>query len=634
MGLSELASLALLAAMAALGVGILHRLAPFLDAFEQWIYGSVLGTVLCSFLLLILAIPLGLSRPLVLGLGAAAAATAALLLRSSDFQVGSWRQGLRDLLSSRVGLLVLVVISGFVLRLAWLWSDALTVDREGLWVSQINLWGDWTLHLGDVSAFAYGDNFPPVQTRFVGAPLAYHYLTSVTAAAMVTLGMSPWGALALQSFLFSVAIVLSVYALAKRMTRDRAAAAITVLLFLVGGGLGWTVAVGELVGTGEPVGILLDRLWDKKAQTAGNFRWRNIYFASIGPQRAYLYGLPLFALILTALTRAVRTKEKRVFILAGAVAGMLPLAHLGTMLTLAVVTPVMFLLFRQRGWLWFFAVWIGVAVPQLFFQQGGTAGALSAFRWAPGWVASPDPWLWFWIKNLGLFFFLLLFALADTSLMSRTERRILGSFMAAFVLANLFVFQPWDWDNTKLLVFWYLAACIFVSALVVRSWGQFRQPAARLALILAVVSILLSGALQHLHQLLGLDRHLLLTHDEMVLAQRVRDETDPHAVFITGHQHNHPIHVLAGRRVVMGYPGWLWSQGYDYRDRQRDVQTIFVMSPQASELLEAYGVDYVVVGPGEQDQFGADPDLFRARYPTVIRTDTYEVFKTGRDSSQ
>ncbi len=73
MGLSGLASLALLAAMAALGVGILHRLAPFLDAFEQWIYGSVLGTVLCSFLLLILAIPLGLSRLLVLGLGVAAA---------------------------------------------------------------------------------------------------------------------------------------------------------------------------------------------------------------------------------------------------------------------------------------------------------------------------------------------------------------------------------------------------------------------------------------------------------------------------------------------------------------------------------------------------------------------------------
>ena len=172
--------------------------------------------------------------------------------------------------------------------------------------------------------------------------------------------------------------------------------------------------------------------------------------------------------------------------------------------------------------------------------------------------------------------------------MSRTERRMLGSFMALFVLANLFVFQPWDWDNTKLLVFWYLASCVFVSAWVVRAWGRIHPFAGRLGLLLVVLTMLVSGFLENLHQLLGLDRHRLLTQDEMQLAERVRDGTDPHAVFLTGQQHNHPIHVLAGRRVVMGYPGWLWSQGYAYRDRERDVRNIFALSPQASELLEAY----------------------------------------------
>jgi hypothetical protein len=634
MDFSGLASLALLAAMAAVGVALLHRLAPFLDTLERWTYGSVLGTVVCSLLLFLAAIPFGLNRPLILGIGVAAGVVAATLLPTPRFRVASYLEALRALAGSGTGVLVLVVISGFVLRLAWLWSGALTVDHEGLWVSQANLWADWAQHLGDVASFAYGDNFPPVQTRFVGAPLAYHYLTSVTAAAMVTLGMSPWDALALQSFLFSVAIVLCVYTLAKRMTGDRAAAALTVLLFLVGGGLGWTVTVGELIGAAEPAATVLDRLWDTEAQTAGNFRWQNVYFSSIGPQRAYLYGIPLFALIVTALTRAVRSKDDRAFVLAGAIAGLLPLAHLGTMLALAVVTPIMFLLLPKRGWLWFFAVWVGAAVPQLILQQGDTVGALSAFRWAPGWVAAPDPWLWFWTKNLGLFPFLLLLALLDRSLMSRTERRMLGSFMALFVLANLFVFQPWDWDNTKLLVFWYLASCVFVSAWVVRAWGRIHPFAARLGLLLVVVTMLLSGSLQNLHQLLGLDRHLLLTQDEMQLAQRVRDETDPHAVFLTGQQHNHPIHVLAGRRVVMGYSGWLWSQGYAYRTRERDVRSIFELSPQASELLEAYGVSYVVVGPGEKDRLGADPDAFRARYPSVIRTETYEVFETRRDSSE
>jgi hypothetical protein len=175
---------------------------------------------------------------------------------------------------------------------------------------------------------------------------------------------------------------------------------------------------------------------------------------------------------------------------------------------------------------------------------------------------------------------------------------------------------------------------VFVSAWVVRVWGRSHHLAARLGLVLTVVTLLLSGALQDLHQLLGFDRHRLLTQDEMELADRVRDETDPHAVFLTGQQHNHPIHVLAGRRVVMGFPGWLWSQGYEYRDRERDVRRIFELSARTSELLQAYGVDYVVVGPGEQDRLGADPDAFRARYPSVIRTETYEVFDTRHDSSK
>jgi uncharacterized membrane protein len=60
---------------------------------------------------------------------------------------------------------------------------------------------------------------------------------------------------------------------------------------------------------------------------------------------------------------------------------------------------------------------------------------------------------------------------------------------------------------------------------------------------------------------------------------------------------------------------------------------MFESSPQASELLEAYGVDYVVVGPEEKDRLGADPDAFRAQYPRVIRTDTYEVFDIRPETS-
>jgi hypothetical protein len=615
-----LASLVLLGAMAAFGVGLLRRVAPFLDSLERVAYGSALGVVLCSLALLVLGTLLGLSPLLVLFVGAAAAVGAFVLLARSGPD-GAWSR-------PRIGLVAMLVLGVLVLRLALFWAGVVGVEEDGMWIAQSKLWADWAHHLGDVCSFAYGDNFPPQQFRFVGAPFAYHYLTSITAAGMVLLGMSPWSALTLHSFVFSAVIVVGLFAFARRFIRGRDAAALAVLLFLVGGGLGWTLTMGDALGPDGPVRVLLERPWDRGLQSDGNFRWLNVFFTSVAPQRAYLYGIPLFGLIMTLLLQALRTGAARWFAIAGAVAGLLPFAHLGAMLSLAIVTPVMFLQFPRRGWIWFYSLWVAIGLPQVLLQQGGTAGALSAFRWAPGWVAAPDPWLWFWLKNLGCFLPLLIVALGATALVERTPRRMLWSFMSLFVVANLFVFQPWAWDNTKTLVYWYLAGCLLVSALLVWIWRRFRGVLARGAIVLVVSTMLLSGALEHFHQLLGLDRNRLLTADELRVATLVREKTSPRAVFLTGQQHNHPIHVLAGRRVVVGYPGWLWVQGYDYKQRQQDVKSIYIMSPEAERLLENYGVDFIVIGPWERDHLEADPDAFRSRYPAVIETETYEIFRT------
>ncbi|HXV77852.1 MAG TPA: hypothetical protein VD788_16195 [Candidatus Polarisedimenticolaceae bacterium] len=615
-------ALALLGAMGALGIGLLARTAPWLDRLERWVYGATLGVVIGSLALLLLAWPLGLTVRTVWLVAVGCAAGAVFLLRGG--------MGRTEPEASSPGRFAVVVLLVLVVRLGLFWSGAVRVESDGMWVAYTGLWGDWAQHLGDVTAFVYGDNFPPGQTRFAGSPLAYHYLTSVTAAAMVVAGLTPWSALALQSFVFSVIVVLSLFVLARRFTGDTSAAALVALLFLVGGGLGWTLTLEAALGPGGSANVLLERPWDTGRLDAENYQWLNVFFSSIAPQRAYLYGIPLYGLILTSLSHAVRTRALRWFALAGAVAGLLPFAHLGAMLCLALVTPIVAVQVPMRGWVGFFAVWTAVGLPQVVVQQGGTAGVLASFRWAPGWVSAPDLWIWFWLKNLGLFLPLLVWALGETSLIDRISRRMLWAFMPLFVAANLFVFQPWDWDNTKLLVFWYLAACVFVAALLVRVWRRFPAVAARGTWVLIVASLLLSGVLQNFHQLLGLDRNRLLTRDELTLADRVREATDPHARFLTGQQHNHPIHVMAGRAVVLGYPGWLWSQGYDYRARQQDVRSMYALDGDAVRLLEHYAVDYVVVGPWEREKLAGDPEAFRSRYPSVIRTESYEVFAVGR----
>ena len=621
--IGAIGSLLSISAMGALGVAILRRGAGFMTPVERVAYGVPLGVVVGSLALVAVAPLTGFGSGEFLTLAAGMGALAA------------WRSGRRTAraapspaptVGARGGrLLPALVLGAFGLRWAVLWLGALSVDGAGLHAGFINLWGDWSQHLGDVTSFAYGDNFPPTHPRMTGAPFAYHYLSSVTVAAMVELGMSPLVALPLHSFLFSVCAALGIYAFAARMTRERAVAALALLLFMLGGGLGWWLTVARPEGS-TTLAAVWRHLWDFRQQEAANFRWQNVYFALIGPQRGYLYGIPLGLLTLTLLFEAAGRQRPRLFLGAGLVAGLLPLAHLGTLLTLALMAPCLVLLFPSRGWLLFFAAWIAFAAPQLYVQQGGGLGAANALRWQPGWVAAPDSWGWFWLKNLGAFVPLLGLALADRDLLDASARRWLWGFMPLFVVANLVVFQPWDWDNTKVLVYWFLAVCILVAAWLARAWRCWPRPPVRLGLTALVATMVLSGILLNLNQLLGRDRHLMLTGEEMELAEAVRTRTPPRAVFAVGLQHNHPVPMLAGRRVVMSYPGWLWSQGMDYAARERDLREMFALAPRAPELFEVYRVDYVVIGPEERARLGADSAAYRARYPRVIRTAGYEVF--------
>src|SRR5256712_13407738 len=80
--------------------------------------------------------------------------------------------------------------------------------------------------------------------------------------------------------------------------------------------------------------------------------------------------------------------------------------------------------------------------------------------------SGPPPW--FWTRKTGLFIPLLLLALLSPLVLRGRARLLIAPFSLVFLIANLVKFQPWDWDNSKLLVFWYLASAVAVGALLVR----------------------------------------------------------------------------------------------------------------------------------------------------------------------
>src|SRR5439155_17595290 len=157
----------------------------------------------------------------------------------------------------------------------------------------------------------------------------------------------------------------------RRLIGDSGAAALALVLFLLGGSLGWLLVAGDLNASHNLWSTLLHHAWDQGRQNQANFQWQNMFFSFLAPQRAYLYGIPLALLTCTLLFAGVQGGTWRLFLAAGLVAGLLPLAHLSTLVALALATPFLCLLFPSRRWAGFFAAWALVAAPQLLLQQGG-----------------------------------------------------------------------------------------------------------------------------------------------------------------------------------------------------------------------------------------------------------------------
>ena len=264
-------SLLFLCALASTGIAALDRFARFLTPLERFAYGAVLGIVAGTLALVPAATLLGFSPPVVLGVGVASVGVATLLV----FAPGRLRRGrrrgggppvalgqrLRDL-AGRLDPWATALVALLVVRWALLWSSALTIRPDGLWAGHEYLWSDWPTHLGIVTRFAFGGNFPPEHLLYAGLPLSYHYLSDLTPAAFVVLGMDVLAVLPFHSFLLSILAALGLYAFARRLSGVRSIATLAVILFVFGAGLGWIATVARIDSTHDLAGTLVDAPWD------------------------------------------------------------------------------------------------------------------------------------------------------------------------------------------------------------------------------------------------------------------------------------------------------------------------------------------------------------------------------------
>jgi len=327
--------------------------------------------------------------------------------------------------------------------------------------------------------------------------------------------------------------------------------------------------------------------------------------------------------------------RQRWLLLSGAVLmGLLPFAHVHTFFVAAGVLAWLTFIqtVRQRRvltpWIESFFLAVLVAGPQVEWQLTGNFTD-DFSRWYFGWMKNPDESLIvFWLRNMGLG---IVFMFANFLLFK--PRRWLQSFhlhfyfplIALFIITNLYLFQPHNYDNMKFMVYSYLAVAMFTAHILAR-WLKHSTPLAVLA-IACFTSLTLVGMLSIARETYA--SWQFSASEEIELAQRVKEVVPAEARILTSDQHNHFVPTLTGRRVVMGFRAWLWTYGLDYHQVEQDVAAIFAGAPSAPNLLQKYGVSYVIIGPSERTIFSANQVYFDTHYPIIITTKHYRIYQVN-----
>lgn len=324
------------------------------------------------------------------------------------------------------------------------------------------------------------------------------------------------------------------------------------------------------------------------------------------------------------------SQSRRFLLAAGILAGLMPMAHAHGFFSIMLVSGLLALLFFSWDWLYFFIPTGLLALPQaLWLRQTPTRSKL--FEWHPGWEAH-DLWqagqmipLTFWLRNAGAFLVLLILALLIRKLLAARVREFYLPFLICFVLPNLVLLAPWAWDNIKVLLYWYLASCPLVAALLARLLSA-RLITARLTAVLLFITLTLSGAVDVLRALSPVENVVLFGKGELAAAEQIRANTPPHALLLNAPIHNSVV-ALTGRQALMGYPGHLWTHGIDYKEREADVLAMYRGDELSAELLKLHQVNYVVIGPVERSQFQANEAFFAERFRTVVDVAGYRVYE-------
>ena len=529
----------------------------------------------------------------------------------------------------RIWFWLLAACFGFFAFRSFGW--VLFIDGNQWKVQSPNNLGDLALHIAYIKNFALGVSMWPENPIHVGSYMRYPAGTDLFNALLLELDVDLVQGLVWAGVLGSLATFYALY---------RWGGEFGVAGFLFNGGV---------------AGFTVLQTWKLVDYQGGpDVAWKSLPLTMLVTQRGLLYALPAGLLLLCQWRRKYFAQRDGTaqpaeaspailpFWLELALYATMPLFHMHTFIALSLLAAFFFAIgdteTRKR-----LAILVGAALlPATFLVYTITDRfrARSMIEWHPGWVQNDgdfaSSFFTFWFVNFGLWLPMALLLVAITwyrgwyslgtrarpdqqnTVVSDNGRRQLDivAFLKAvpkmlrsspalafvtpaallFLFAALVKTAPWGWDNIKLFIWAYLIALPFIWSELIARWPI----PVRVGLCIALLGsgfVSLFGGLLHERTGFGFADRAELDH-----VGKAVEHLPEEARFAAYPTYNHPL-LLQGRKVVLGYPGHLWTQGFDYTDVQKKLEAVMRGAPDWRQQAKAIQARYLFWGREEKTHY-------------------------------
>jgi sugar lactone lactonase YvrE len=317
------------------------------------------------------------------------------------------------------------------------------------------------------------------------------------------------------------------------------------------------------------------------------------------------------------------------FIFSGVLLGLIPMWNSALFIAAAAVLGVLFILFPLRLQMLALAVTAGlIALPQMLYLGTGSGRAPMPrlFHW--GYMVD-QPTAMNVAKYLGFTFGFkwLLIALA-LIFASWFQRRLFLAALSLLGVAFCFQFTIEVLANQKFLHIWVIIANLFVAFALWRLWrlllGGTTLPGKFVAT--ALFLLVIPGGVIDFFPIHNTGWSEVQYRNDPLI-DWLKKNTKPRDIFLTDRFVTHPI-LMAGRRVLYGWPYYGWSAGYDASKHDKlYAELLEGKDPwKVYHLLKDNGIKYVVYDNAvRQGQFIKRPNeqLYATYFPKVFEDSRY-----------